>query len=399
MMICDRELCTGCMACYNACHNKAIKIQADQEGFLRPHIVEENCTQCGVCRNVCPANKPLTINNNPQVYACWNNNPLTKQASTSGGAFTAFAEIILAMGGKVYGAAFNQDFNVVHTSVDCSDQLWKMRGSKYVQSEIGLTYKQIKEDLANGHMVLFSGTPCQVDALYSFLGKRYSGRLYTLDLLCHGAPSPKVWGDYMDHLQKKYKSKITDVKFRDKKNGWHRYHLKVTFESSEIYTNDLFHDPYSCGFLRNYFLRPSCHNCKYANTNRTSDITIGDFWGYGANPDNRDDDTGISLIILNTPNGHILFDEAKSDMTCLSQTLELAVNGNPALRIPAMPPQDREDFWSAYRTKPFSYVSKKYLYPMVDYTPKNPILRMKMFAYRMLGENVYAKIKHHTRKR
>lgn len=394
MKICNSELCTGCMACYNVCYNEAIKLQEDQEGFLRPYITHENCLQCGLCRDVCPANKELTESHiEKQVYACWNNDSLTKQASTSGGSFTAFAEVILAKGGKVYGAAFNQAFNVEHISVNHSDELGRIRGSKYVQSAINHTYRQIKEDLSSGHLVLFSGTPCQVDALYSFLGKRFSGKLYTLDLVCHGVPSPKVWHDYIASLEKKYKSKIVDIKFRDKTQSWHRYKFKFTFESSKIYTNDLFHDPYSCGFLRNYFLRPSCHTCKYTNVNRPSDITIGDFWGYGADPHNQDDDTGISMVMLNTTDGCALFDEAKKDMTYLRQPIELALNGNQPLREPSMAPQNRDEFWNAYRSKGFSYVSKKYLFPFVNHFPFNPIVWLKTFTYQILGNNVYTKIK------
>lgn len=399
MKICNDELCTGCMACYNICHSKAIQCKADSEGFLRPYILQEKCVSCGLCRDVCPANKELPDKHmDKQVYACWNNDFSTKQTSTSGGAFTAFAEVILAKGGKVYGAAFDENFDVAHISVSQPDQLWKLRGSKYVQSDIRLTYKNIKDDLSKGYLVLFSGTPCQVDGLYAFLGNRFAEKLYTLDLVCHGVPSPKVWRDYLDLLQKKYRSRLTDVKFRDKTNGWHRYNLKFTFESSKIHMNDLFHDPYSCGFLRNYYLRPSCYHCKYTNVNRPSDITVGDFWGYTANPDNRDDDTGISMIMLNTANGRALFDAAKKDLTYLDQTLALAVNGNQPLREPSQPPQDRDEFWNAYRTKKFSYVSKKYLYPMDEYRPKNPILRLKIAIYQMIGKDVYAKIKGLIRK-
>lgn len=395
MQICSFLHCTGCMACYNQCYFGAINIEPDEEGFGRPNIDEEKCVQCGLCQKVCPANQSIKINSFPkQVYASWNTDAKKKKLSSSGGVFSALAETILEQGGKVYGAAFDKDFSVKHIAIDNVDDLWKLRGSKYVQSSINLMYRQVKNDLLGGYKVLFSGTPCQIDGLYSFLNDRFVGKLYTIDLVCHGVPSPRIWFDYLEYLKKKYKSPIMNVSFRDKSTSWHRYKLKVEFESSKTYIQDLFHDSYSCGFLRNYYLRPSCHCCRYANINRPADISLGDFWGYGSiDHQPQDDDTGISMIMINTSNGMLAFEEAKNHLVYYSRTIEQAKKGNQSLREPFLPASDRNDFWDSYRTKKFSYVVKKYLYPMDDSKPHGLLHRFKSIAYRILGKNIYNNIK------
>ena len=365
MELCKKSECTGCMACINICPRKAIVLRQDEEGFLYPIILKDNCIKCGACVKVCPQMNPKRSaeNYDKKVYAGWMKNRRLRRRSTSGGAFTAFAKEIMNNNGVVYGAGFDKDNKVIHKRITKKSELSQLRGSKYVQSYIGNTFSQVKIDLLKGKPVLFSGTPCQIDGLYSYFGNRYEKQLFTIDLVCHGVPSPEIYSKYLEYLEKQYKSKVNKVYFRDKEPGWYVFGMRVEFQNGFVYKKNTYEDPFARGFLRNLFLRPSCHSCHYANNRRIADITLADFWGYqSTNEKDYDDDKGISMIMINSSNGDVLFQQAKHQMRYFARDVEQAVQGNPALSHCFPPAENREQFWLDVHSNSFEYVIEKYMY-------------------------------------
>ncbi len=273
MVICDKDLCTGCGTCYNACPCNAILMVADKEGFLYPIIDEVKCSNCGVCKEICPilATERNLNSPNPECFAFSACDELRAE-SASGGAFPAIAEVILNEGGYVCGAAFDENMTVRHTIINNKDDLQKLKNSKYVQSDVGQCYAEIKILLNSDKKVLFSGTPCQVAGLQSFLSQNYEN-LFTIDLICHGTPSDKVFKKYLEEKTIDGE-KVLNVNFRDKINGWSNYLTTTTTTTVPALT-----DSYMKAFLANLSLRKSCGNCKFNSLPRSGDLTIGDFWG------------------------------------------------------------------------------------------------------------------------
>ena len=225
--IINKSNCCGCHACYNACPQNAIIMRKDELGFRYPVIDQEKCIECGLCKKVCPVLNKKKINNQPIAYACINKNDNVRRESSSGGIFTLIAEKILDLNGVVFGAQFDEKLNVSHAYVENKEDLYKLRKSKYVQSDIKDSYKKAKEFLDDDRFVLFTGTPCQVEGLYSYLRKDYN-KLYTQDIICHGVPSPAVWKKYKEDVEKQKHMKVVNMNFRDKSNGWMLYFLKYT---------------------------------------------------------------------------------------------------------------------------------------------------------------------------
>lgn len=368
-MLCNKDDCTGCMACFNSCKTGAITIVPDDEGFVRPKIDQLICVNCGKCEKSCPQMVSVNAPNSEKlVYACWLKDSKIRKNSTSGGAFTALSMPIFYKNGFVVGAGFDAELRVEHQIIDRERDLYKLRGSKYVQSNIGKIYLKVKELLVEEKIVLFSGTPCQVAGLYSFLGNRNYKNLFTVDIVCHGVPSPQIFEEYKNYMTKKYHSKINDIYFRNKKPGWLVFGMKMNFENGKIYEKTTYRDPFIRAFLRELCLRPSCHSCKYANLGRVSDITIADFWGYVATGENdKDDDKGISMVMINSSKGKELFDEASKELNYWERPLEQAVKGNPALSKCFLPSSKREDFWMDYHKYGFGRkLIRKYMYAEED---------------------------------
>lgn len=297
--------CTGCTACMNACAKGAIRMEADKEGFLQPKIDTSLCVDCGLCEKSCPiVNKAENKNaESPKTYALWHHEDRTK--SSSGGAFSAFARKVLADGGVVYGAAFNPFPVVKHIAVERVDDLVKLRGSKYLQSEMGDCYKQVKKNLIDGRKVLFTGTPCQVAGLKSYLRKPYEN-LLLLDIACHGTPSNKVFKAYLEKLKNRL-GKAEDITIRNyefrSRDGW-GFSPSVSTGSScrKIYgINDL----YMKAFDKAALFRRSCYSCPFARIPRVGDCTIADFWGLGCYGDKFEHDVmkGVSLVLVNNEHG------------------------------------------------------------------------------------------------
>ena len=317
--------CTGCTACAQTCGTGAIAMVRDKEGFLRPQVDLEKCVHCGRCTAVCPALHPWESRALPAVFAAWNRNEDIRRDSTSGGVFTALAEYVLESGGVVFGAAFDGRCHLRHVACFRKEELWRLRGAKYVQSDLGDTFREVKKWLKT-RPVLFSGTPCQVDGLYHYLGERPEN-LATCDLVCHGVPSPGVWEDMARSLQEQKHRELQAVRFRNKVSGWKDSHFTTVFSDGTVDSAPLFRTEYGRAFGRALFLRSSCHHCPYASMTRPGDLTLGDFWGLA--PDELPDEQlrGVSLLLVNTPHGSYIFDQlplAKRPFPA-----ERAIAGNP----------------------------------------------------------------------
>lgn len=360
--ITDKHKCCGCTACVSVCPKKCISLSEDTEGFLYPVVDSVKCIDCGFCELVCPVLHP--VNNNsiePLVYAAINNDESVRLQSSSGGIFTLIAELVLDRGGVVFGACFDQNWNVVHDYTETKEGLARFRGSKYVQSHVGNSFIQVKSFLDSGREVLFSGTPCQVAGLKNYLRKPYSN-LLTVDLVCHGVPSPEVWKKYLQEtvsraygIKKKkvvnFGDYISDISFRAKDKGWKEYNIKIIFRNGMVEMMPFSENPYMNVFLSDLSLRPSCYACPTKLHRAQSDITLADFWGVNEIKPDIDDDKGCGLILINC--------EEKRDflyrMNCqlLQQQLERVVEYNPCILSTVNEPANRDFFWAVYYKKDF----------------------------------------------
>lgn len=314
------EECCGCSACAQKCPKQCIEMCEDSEGFVYPQIDTSRCVNCHLCEKVCPICNYHEIHNPLHVYAIQHYDDTILHDSSSGGAFSLLAEKILKGNGVVYGACFNDNFeSVFHNRIISVEELFLLRGSKYLQSDINGTFKQVEKDLSQNKLVLFSGTPCQIMALRTFLQKDYD-MLYTVDLICHGVPSSKVWRCYLHHIVKTIREKnklasipsIGSLSFREKSKGWRDFKLKVCFEgkyNAYKFESFFYNDVYMKLFLNDVILRPSCYKCKAKEGRSHSDITLGDFWQINCFDKKIDDNKGISLVLTNTKKGESLIKE------------------------------------------------------------------------------------------
>lgn len=349
--------CTGCTACASGCPKGAISMERDREGFLHPKIHAEICVRCGRCTAICPALKERkSTDSMPAVYAAWNKDDVVRRDSTSGGVFSLLAEDALENGGVVFGAAFDAEMHLRHIACFQKEDLRYLRGAKYVQSDLGETYHEIQE-LLKVRPVLFSGTPCQVDGLYAFLGGRPEN-LTTCDLVCHGVPSPGVWEDFVRDVQEKRGKQVQTVRFRNKVTGWQDSHFTLLYRDGCVDSAPLFQTEYGRAFGRALFLRPSCYRCRYTSMNRPGDFTLGDFWGL--KPDELADqqEKGVSLLLVNTSHGSHVFDRLPLGRKAFPP--ERAVAGNPRLASPTAFCGDRAAFFAAYELEPFAEVRRKW---------------------------------------
>jgi hypothetical protein len=277
--------------------------------------------------------------------------------------FGVLARWILEHEGVVFGAAYNDDLSVSHVSAETIEELGRLHGSKYVQSFTGLTYQEAKQVLEQGRCVLYSGTPCQIAGLYGFLGKDYDG-LYTCDVVCHGVPSPGVYGRYLRYVEDRQGRAVMRFEMRSKRRGWTPASspLLVFSDGSEHRIDDAYDDPYLNGFLFNLYLRKPCYNCKYAKVSRESDLTLGDFWGIGRKaPFKHETKQGVSLLLVNTEKGERLTEECKGRYACEERALGEAITGNSRLQPSVVDNEFRDSFYKDYRTLSFEQLIRKYL--------------------------------------
>lgn len=327
LKILDVKECCGCGSCSQGCPVKCISMEKDREGFLYPSINVEKCIECGICVRTCPM---LTLQKEKKeeiAYSAYAKDDDIRKNSSSGGIFTILAVSVIKMGGVVFGARFDENWNVVHDFTEEIDGLSGFRGSKYLQSEIGNNYKKAKDFLLQGRKVLFSGTPCQIAGLHAYLRKRYEN-LITVDFVCHGVPSPGVWQKYLKSLQRTQcasggknseflflkELSLGGISFRNKRFGWKKYGILLEKSSLQddkntdfsLYVKKEWFQPfqenrYMDVFLSNLSLRPSCYACRHKNFSSGSDITLGDFWGIDKIDPAIDDDKGISLLFIHNP--------------------------------------------------------------------------------------------------
>ncbi len=294
----NKEHCCGCEACYNICPQNCITLTEDEEGFFYPNVNRESCIDCSLCEKVCPMSKDVASHNILSSKAAINDLNEDRLESSSGGMFPIFARYVLSMNGIVCGAVFDKTFKEVrHICIDKIDDLRRIQGSKYLQSRIGECYSEIKKYLDDARIVLFTGTSCQVSGLKSFLRKDYDN-LLTIDCLCHGVPSPKIWRLFLSEISQD--RDIVSINFRDKNISWHNYYFTVKFKDGTYFSEKSVDNNYMKGFLSDLYLRPSCHNCSFKVENSCSDVTIADFWGVEELFPSIDDDKGVSLVIVHT---------------------------------------------------------------------------------------------------
>lgn len=338
----SKEDCCGCSACAQRCPKQCIKMLEDEEGFLYPKVDETKCINCHLCEKVCSVANQAESRMPIDSYAAYNMDDGVRKDSSSGGIFTLLAEKVIAEGGVVFGATWNEKWQVVHTYTETKEGIAQFRGSKYIQSIIGETYKQAETFLKSGRKVLYSGTPCQIAGLRLFLRKEYDN-LLTIDFICHGVPSPGVFRWYLQEEITNYAARkgrkntvsflpihsipegdilmpeglsIKGIRFRDKCSGWKKFSFVLLLaeasaegkQNSVSLSYTLEQNSFLKGFLNDLYLRPSCHKCPAKSLKSGSDITIADYWGYKDTPNITDTDEGISAVLINTVKGQTVFD-------------------------------------------------------------------------------------------
>lgn len=382
--ICKAEVCTGCEACRNVCPVQCISLQRSDEGFNYPVISQEKCIDCGLCARICPVNTlpHLERKENPGVYAAWSLDMNVRCRSSSGGVFSEFAAYFLQQGGYVCGAAFDEKMRLRHVLSDTQNGVAGMRGSKYLQSEIGSVYREVGEKLKNGFPVFFTGTPCQVAGLYAYLQGKYTEHLLTADLVCHGVPSPGLFDNYFQQLQKRYDGLILGFIFR-KLEAWDVVpSLKFSEGWQELHgCNNI----YQKAFLKSYLHRESCYRCPFARIPRVGDITMADFWGIGRHiPFHYKTTHGVSLLLVNSCRGEAVLSEIGGRLFLKARTLDEAKEHNGQLVYPDYRPTARDTIY-----RDFSYLSWEDLEE--KYGLKTP--RMTLYRrIRRLGGEVLRKL-------
>ena len=303
----NKSDCCGCGACSQVCPRQCIKMESDREGFLYPILDKEACISCSLCEKSCPI---LNIQRSEvlsrKCYIAYDMNEKVRLESSSGGVFSALSEAVIQKGGVVFGAAFDKNWFVHHVGVERQEDLRMLQGSKYLQSRSESCYQEAKALLEAGRPVLYSGTGCQIAGLKSYLKKDYE-KLLTVDIICHGVPSPKLWKHYLTEQEQTFGAPVQSVFFRNKDTGWNNFSMSINFSNQKKYLKSFREDPYMRLFLKNICLRPACHDCKFKALYSQADITLGDCWGIEKTIPSIDDDKGISVVLINTDKGEEAF--------------------------------------------------------------------------------------------
>ena len=363
MLTVDYEKCTGCGACVQRCPKRCISWTQREFGFRYPQIDKDACVNCGQCEKVCPIDKALEVSAEQKAYAAVHKDDEVLAKSTSGGAFTAIADAVFAQGGIVYGAAMLDGMQVKHIRTSGKDDFEGLRSSKYLQSDTGTTYQMVEQDLKQGKTVLYSGTPCQIDGLKNFLGKDYEN-LYTVDIVCHGVGSQAYFDKYMDYARERY-GKIKALRFRSKEYaGWSCGGVVVVVVDSSDCLKKIpyrdFDNYYYSYFLSGDIYRKSCYSCKYANTNRVGDFTLGDYWGVEALNLPLQTENGCSLLLVNNRHAMQLLDEIES-LDRVETTVEQAAHCNKQLNAPSKLMDSRQNRIGEYESMSGQQIQKEYL--------------------------------------
>ena len=359
MNLAAHNLCSGCAACCAVCPRKAISMQPDEEGFAYPHIDESLCVHCGLCERTCPSLNPKAPREPLAVYAAKAKDDALRKESSSGGVFSLLARQIISDGGIVYGAAIRgTDLSVCHCSAENEEEQSWLRGSKYVQSDVGDTYGNVRTQLDAGRKVLFSGTPCQVAALRNFLARDYEN-LVCVEVICHATPSPQAWKKY---LEKRAAASATGrdsarptavidrrISFRSKNCGWKRYSLSLRFANNKEYLRDLQTDAFLRGFLAELYNRPSCHQCSVRELRSGADITLGDYWNVHHHFPEMDDDVGTSVVLVDSDRGAVLLKRILPFCDMVESDYEDVRRTNPAVYCSPSPHVKRSKYFRLIR--------------------------------------------------
>lgn len=331
----SKEYCTGCTACASACPKGCIAMTADENGFLCPVIDADQCVSCGLCERACPIVNPLKVAENmPEAYAAYSRNERMRLESSSGGVFTELARTVLKDGGAVFGAAYNEQFEVVHICAESESDLAKLRGAKYAQSDLRGIFANVTAQLEQGRRVLFSGTPCQVGGLKAFLRKDYDN-LIAVDFVCHSVPSPMAWREYVKYrAEQDNNGKMPDaINLRSKQSGWTNYQYSNLFAYTDGHAHAVRSGEslYMKMFVGGYINRKSCANCQFKGYRRVSDLTIGDFWGIWDIAPEMDDNTGTSVVLAQSDRGAELIEQIAAQLVLKEVSMEEASRENGAM--------------------------------------------------------------------
>lgn len=340
----EKSQCCGCGGCSQACPKGCIEMKYDKEGFLYPQIDKKSCVNCGLCEKVCPIingrERTQYVKSCKVAYA---KEEELREKSSSGGIFSLLAREILSQKGVVFGVTYDDKWMVFHTEISSYTDIERFRGSKYLQSEMRDCFKKVKVYLDSGRKVLFTGTACQISGLNNYLGKDYDC-LYTVDVLCHGVPSPKLWKLYIEDREKRYDSKAKSISFRQKSKGWNAFSMEIDFENGEIYQEVFTKDDYMRMFLSNICLRPSCYDCHFKELERDSDITIGDCWGIEKYMPEMSDDRGTSVVLIHSDNGEKLYHNITQDLITMEADVDKALPKTADSRKSVVPHENRKKY-------------------------------------------------------
>lgn len=384
-MLCEITKCTGCQACANVCFKKCITMKNTHEGFLFPKISQTSCISCKRCEQVCPIIDTPKLSVHTISYAMKNKNLNEKTQSTSGGIFTLLAEHVLEKRGVVFGASYDSDFSVRHIGISDKEHLSLLQGAKYAQSKIGECFTEIKRKLKAGQSVLFSGTPCQCAGLKSFLGKEYDN-LITVDIICHGIPSPKVWQAYIDYRSQKENHGVRPQKInmRSKVSGWSRYGYSTEFDYGNGNVTRIHNsqDLFMQVFIGNICLRNSCSNCKAKGVERCTDFTLGDYWGIWNQHPEFDDNKGTSVVFVHSQKGQAILEQLRDKIDCLEVNSKDAYRENMSLVNSSKPHPGRKEFLTQVTAENFDELARKY-FPQKSIERQGILSRIKRKLDRM----------------
>lgn len=364
------ESCVGCGCCAAVCPTHAILLEKDKRGFIVPQVCAEACINCGLCERSCPIdNEHLEFSSPHSVYGAYTKDVSVLLESSSGGIFSCLADYIVQHQGIVYGAVFNASWEVKHIGSNEPNVICRMRGSKYLQSDMAGVFESIKSDILAGKKVLFTGTPCQCAAIRAFFTAKNLSQtnLLVVEILCDGVNSPLIWKDYLKYITNN--GIVSNVQFRNKSSGWKEKTMVIQYEHrdsnnlkpiihtySKSYRDDFFAQLFGC----HYILRQSCYECRFAKEDRIADLTIGDFWAYDRLPNEIVSENGVSLVLVNTAKGNALFNKVKERLNYVSSDLTTAKEKQGSLRAAPFKNSDTEAFWNCYQAYGFTRAIKKY---------------------------------------
>jgi len=373
----NKKDCCGCSACVSVCPVGCITMVSDSEGFAYASADDSACINCQRCTRLCDSLNDRTGESSvPKAYAAMSKDEDERLKSSSGGVFSLLARDVIRRGGAVFGAAFDKELCVRHICVEREEDICLLRGAKYAQSDIGDSYARVKAELSSGREVLFSGTPCQVAGLKGSLRKEYD-KLTCIDFICHGVPSPLALEKYVEMREKKSGKRVTDIRFRDKREGWQDYYVSLSLDDRSEYASLYRDDEYMKAFLSNLTLRPSCYSCRFKSLSRAADITLADFWGIDRICGEMNDKKGTSLLLVHSRKGEVALSRIEECIKACTADPNEAVRYNGAAVRPAARPPERDRFMSLIQSKPFDEAYRKATPPLIVRKAKSFVKRVK----------------------